>query len=552
MQTGASDSTDLATAEITRGLQFLQRKDLADAKLRFSAAIKANPHSADALTWRGITENQLQQFEDAARDFKAALRIAPDELPAHYNLALSLIRLGEPDQAIEQLRYVVRVQPGVMEPEYNLAILLEQKHALAEAVEHLKAANESRPNDLGVIQHLLVDLLASGAADEASQLLEQVKAMDSIEARQQVATALLEAGDYAQATDILEGIHAPEESSRETDMLLARAFIGAREDFKAIDLLKPAEAADTTGETAYLLGMAYSDAGATEEASASFALAIKQNPGNGRALYHLGLIESGVPGQVPLALAHLREATHQEPANAAYGIALGRVMLQHDNAREALGLLKHLHAEGPEEGERDLLLGIAQIIVNGPAQAVATLEKAVEENPSLALSEDILGFCYSVQGETAKAAAAYGRASDMEPKSRVFAHGAAVASDRANDATHAMMYATRAAALPGAMGQDYYFLGRAYAKANQNQDAIRELNQAIAMDPELEEAYYLLARTYTKIGETAQASEWVAKLQDLKQRDNQAGGAARANKDQITSSTLLQGAPNESQETVEH
>src|SRR5579863_3166366 len=67
-QAGAGSQADPATAEITRGLQYLQRKDLADAKLRFSAAIKANPQSADALTWRGITENQLQQYEDAARD----------------------------------------------------------------------------------------------------------------------------------------------------------------------------------------------------------------------------------------------------------------------------------------------------------------------------------------------------------------------------------------------------------------------------------------------------------------------------------------------------
>ena len=552
MQAGASPNQDPATAEITHGLQYLQRKDLADAKLRFSAAIKANPHSADALTWRGITENQLQQYEDAARDFKAALRIAPDELPAHYNLALSLIRLGEPDQAIEQLRYVVKVQPGVMEPEYNLAILLEQKHAPAEAVEHLKAANESRPNDLGVIQHLLVDLLASGGTDEASQLLEQVKAMDSVEAQQQVATALLEAGDYAQAADLLEGLHARPESSRESDLLLARAYIGAQEDFKAIDLLKPATAIDTTGEAAYLLGMAYSDAGATEEARTSFVQAIKQNPKNGRALYHLGLIESGAPGQLSSAQTHLREAMQQEPGNAAYGIALGRVMLQHDNAREALDLLQRVHAEGPIAGERDLLLGIAQIIVSGPVQAVKTLEKAVAENPSLALSQDILGFCYSVQGETAKAAEAYGGASDLDPKSRIFAHGAAVAFDRANDAAHTMTYATRAAALPGAVGQDYYFLGRAHAKANQNQDAIRELNQAIKMDPELEEAYYLLARTYTKTGETTQANEWVAKLKDLKQRHDQADATAKANKKQITSSTLLQGAPVESPDTVEH
>ncbi|MGA7857860.1 MAG: tetratricopeptide repeat protein, partial [Terracidiphilus sp.] len=467
-------------------------------------------------------------------------------------LALSLIRLGDADQAIEKLRYVVKVQPGVMEPEYNLAILLEQKHAIAEAVEHLKAANQARPNDVGVMQHLLVDLLATGETAEASQILEQVKAMDSVEARQQVATALLEAEDYSQAVDLLEGLRTQDESSRDADMLLARAYIGAQEDFKAIDLLKPAQATDNTGEAAYLLGIAYSDVGATEEATDAFTRAIRQNPKNGRALYHLGLIESAVPGQMPAALGHLREAIQQEPGNAAYGIALGRIMLQHDNAPDALALLQRVHADGLEAGERDLLLGIAQITVSGPAQALKTFVRAVAENPSLALSFDMLGFCYSVQGDTARAAEAYAKASDLKPKSRVFAHSAAFASDRANDAARAMTYATRAASLPDAVGQDYYFLGRMLAKANQNQDAIRELNKAIAMDPDLEEAYYLLARTYVKTGDNAEATDWVARLKDLKQKHEQADAALRAPRKQITSSTLLQGAPVEGSEPVEH
>jgi predicted Zn-dependent protease len=157
-----------------------------------------------------------------------------------------------------------------------------------------------------------------------------------------------------------------------------------------------------------------------------------------------------------------------------------------------------------------------------------------------------------VQGDTVKAAEAYAKASDLNPKSRIFAHSAAFASDRANDAVRAMTYASRAAALPDAVGQDYYFLGRMLAKANQNQDAIRELNKAIAMDPDLEEAYYLLARTYVKAGENAQATEWVARLKDLKQKHEQADAALRAPRKQITSSALLQGAPIEGPEPAEH
>ena len=540
---------DPAATYIESGIRLLRSRDTAAAKLQFSAAVRTNPRSADALTWRGIAENQLKQYREAEVDFEAALRIDSTEMPAHYNLALSLIRTGQTNSAIEQLKIVVKTQPGLLEPEYNLALLLEGTHATSEAIEHLQAAYKATPDDIGVGQHLLIDLLAMGRKDEAQPILQQIQSVGSVEARQQVGKALIEAGDFAQASVLLESARTQSGPSREADMLLAQAYIGAREDYKAIELLKPSEMDDSSGESAYLLGMAYSDAGATEEAKVAFAYAAKKNPRNGRALYSLGMIESGDPDQLVVAISHLHEAIRLEPGNPAYSIELGKLLLQHDEAREALLVTQRVHAEGPAAGERDLLLGIAQIIVNGSGQAVPTLERAVTENPSLALSHNMLGFCLLAQGDIAKAAASYAKASDLEPGSRIFAHGAAMAFDRSNDAEKAMVYATRAAALPGANGEDHYLLGKLFAKTNQNQEAIRELSEAIALNPDLEEAYYLLARAYMQIGDNAQATEWITKLKDLKQKHEHAYAAARK---PITSSTLLQGAPTAGAETEAH
>jgi tetratricopeptide (TPR) repeat protein len=549
IQASAVVEADPAANDIASGIRLLQRNEAAAAKLRFSAGIKANPLSADAFTWRGITENQLKQYDDAIRDFEAALRIDPNELSAHYNLALSLIRVGQANRAIEELRLVLQVQPGVLEPEYNLAVLLEQQHATAEAIEHLKAAYKTRPDDMGVSQHLLIDLLAMGRAEEAQLILEQVQSSASVEARQQLGTVLFEAGDYKQAAILLEGIRAQTESSRDVDLLLARAYIGAQEDFKAIELLKPMETTDSTGETSYLLGMAYAGAGASEEAKNAFQYAIKTNPRNGRALYHLGLIESASPEQMPLALRHVREAIRLEPDNPAYGIALGKLMLQQDEPQEGMIVLQHVHAKGPEAGERDLLLGIAQISASGPKEAVPTLLRAVAENPSLALSYNMLGFCYFQQGDLTKASASYRQASDLSPETRIFAHGAAVALERSNNVDQAMVYAARAVALPTANGEDHFFEGKLLAKTGKKEDAIRELTTAIAMNPDLEESYYLLARTYMQAGDTGRATEWIAKLKELKQKHESADAAARKNAKPVTSSTLLQGAPMASSET---
>lgn len=542
-------ASDLASTDVVSGLRLLQKRDFAAAKLQFAAAIKANPKSADAFTWRGIAENELKQFHEAAQDFDAALRIHPADLPAHYNLALSLIRLGQHDRAIEQLREVVKQQPGSPEAEYNLAILLEEKQATSEAIEHLRAANQARPGDLAVTQHLAIDLIAAGRAEEAQPLLEQLRGEASPEALKQMAESLLEAGDAKQAIPLLEAARTQTQSIPELDALLARACIAVHEDAKAIALLNPAAAKDSSGSAAYLLGLAYLDMGATVDAMQSFASAAKANPRNGTALYHLALLESASPEQMPDAIAHLRAAVQTAPDNPRFTVALARLLLEKDDAQGAMLLLDRIHPTGQEAGERDLLLGIAMIIERGPAKAIPALERAVIEDPTLPLSFNMLGFCYFTQGDMNKAAKAYAQASDLSPQTRLFAHSAAVAFDRASDPEQATTYAARAVALPAANDKDHDLYGKLLANAGKRDDAIRELQAAIALNPNLEEAYYLLGRTYMQAGNGTQANEWFDKLKQVKQSKRSAGEHAAHGAEPASSSILLQGAPAASPDT---
>jgi tetratricopeptide (TPR) repeat protein len=338
------------------------------------------------------------------------------------------------------------------------------------------------------------------------------------------------------------------EPTPESDLLLARAYIGAQEFGKAISLVQPREATDRTGQSAYLLGLAYSGTGVVDEAQSAFEHAVNADPRDTPALYHLALIESKVPEQRANAVRHLREAIRLEPRNPVYTLALGRILLQQDHAQEAVGLLEGARSEGPEAAERDLLLGIAQISTGSASQALPTLERSVAENPSLPLSHNILGFCYFQGGDYAKGAEAYSRASDMRPEIGIFAHNAAIAFERSNQSDKALVYASRAVALPGATGDDHYLIGKLLAKAGRKDEAIGELKEAVVLSPELDASYYLLARTYMQKGDTAQATEWNAKLTALKQQHDRAYAAGKNNKP-VTSSTLLDGAPMASAET---
>ena len=166
-----------------------------------------------------------------------------------------------------------------------------------EAAEHLNAAYQLQPNDLGVAQHLLIDDLALGRSDEAQPILQRLQSESTPpQAQLQVGTALLEAGHFSAAAALIEQARLRLPPSKENDVLLARAYIGAQEDFKAIDLLKDS-GHDATGSTVYWLGLAYVGAGATQEAIAAFQAAAKANPRDPRPLFHLGMIYSAMPAQ---------------------------------------------------------------------------------------------------------------------------------------------------------------------------------------------------------------------------------------------------------------
>lgn len=508
-----------ADTNIVSGIQELRDRNFQRAKVDFTAAIKTNPRSVDALTWRGICENRLGQYQEALDDLRAALRIDPHAQPARYNLALAQIRLGQTEAAIGELETFVKAQPDAVDAQYNLAILLENQRAVRQAVEHLRAAERAQPGDPSVEQHLLLDDLALGESGEANQILQRLEsAAVPPDDQLRIGNALLEAGHFSEAAALIKSAQARLPASGSVDLLLARAYIGAQEYSDAIPLLKNLEPQDTSGNVSYLLGLAYGASGAAQEAEKAFQAAAIANPRDPRPLFHLGMLYSAVPEQRQLALEKLRRAVQLDPHNASYAIGLSRLLLEADDPKGAIKVLEGVHAEGVEAAERSLLLGIAQVTVNGVAAAIPTLRHAIQLDPAIALSHNVLGFCYFSRGDYAQAAQQYQQAANLSPATLLFAYDTALAYERANQLDAALTYAKRAISLPSARAEDHYLVGKLYAESGHKQEAIRELKLAVQMNPDFDDPYYLLARTYMKMGDQAEAIAWNAKLTALKEK----------------------------------
>jgi len=535
-QTSSATSGQL---EIATGLQQLRSGHASEAKTSFDAAVRAAPRSADALTWRGISENQLGLYAAAAADFRAALRLDRNTLPAHYNLALSLIRLHETDAAIEQLKFVIGVQPNALQPRFNLALLLEEKNQRQEAATQLQAAHAIEPDDSGVVLHLLDDILKLRQMQDVPKLVQALQGTSiGPGLKQHAGTSLLEAGEFKEAVMLLKAAHQQEPAQVEIAMLLARAYIGAGRYEDAVVLLEPAVASGTAGAT-YLSALAYSGTGNRQKAVDAFQHAAALDPHDARPLYHLGLLAASSPDARSQATDLLRSAIKLDPHNETYALALARILLEQDQAAEALRVIAQTKISSAESLT---LEGIATISLRGVASAQPILQRAVVQNPDFALAQDLLGFCLYKQGNYAKAAEAYKVAADQEPSRLVYLHNTALAYYRANQIPQALNYAQRASSIPDTTADDHALLGKVYVAAGRQQEALPELQRAVELNPELESAYYTLARTYMRMGDRQQATNWSEKLSALKQRHAASSATAvESDASSVRSSTLLSG-----------
>ena len=531
------------TTQISEGVQLLRAGHVSEAKAKFDLAVKAAPRSADALTWRGLCENQLQQYSAAAADFQAAIRFDDTALPAHYNLALSLIRLHKDEAAIEQLKIVIQAQPNAVSALYNLAVLLESAGSLQQAVERLRTAHTLAPEDKGVALHLLKDTLKLSPAGDLTVLLSELADSSTTpEMELEAGAALIEAGRFSDALPLLKAARERDPTAPEIDLLLARGLIGSGQDKQAIALL---ESAPSTGsrnkERFYLLGLAYARTGSLQIATQTLQAAADLDRKDARPLYQLGLIAASDPSQQSEAARLLRTAFQLDPANAVYRLALARLLLVIDQPRDAYDVLAKSPMSNGDEAQRLALIGVSLAAMHETDQSISKLSSAVQKDPNLAFAQNVLGFCYLQQGKYAEAAAAYGKASELQPRKALYARDAAIAFERANASEQAIRFAERANDIDKTSASGHALLGKLYASAGHDQEAVGELLRAAELNPDLDSAVYLLARTYQKMGDRQQAIVWSERLSAIKQKHEAAFVMQKKEAAQIRSSILLEG-----------
>ncbi len=300
----------------------------------------------------------------------------------------------------------------------------------------------------------------------------------------------------------------------------------------AIDLLRQAAAADTTGQAALHLGRALEgkfdlDLAMDEYQSAAAKL---QGPAKGEALGRLSVLQA-TRGMAAEAAASAQAAAAADPEGVWPTIASSRLLAREGKADEAIALAQKAAASGgiaaatalafAQEGKGDLAgaevtyraalakepesvsaaIGLARVLrkTNRAEEALPLLQKAIERAPGAiaaykesALSKLALGRSQEALGDASIAAAMAEK--DPEAQALALEVKSAIALDaiRQGQVDLAIQDLTALRDQSPSSAAVRVGLAKAFIAKRQPDLAIPELQKAVELDPKMAEAQYQL------------------------------------------------------------
>lgn len=245
--------------ELETAIADFNRQDYQAVIAKCRIAIEREPRSAQSNLLCGRALVALNRHSEAAPFLSAAVAADPRLAEAHSDLALVNLKAGDYQAAEQSCRQAVNIQPK--EPRYrvHLAEILEATGRDREALDELLVAQEYAPEQVDVLQQLIIKLDHLGMYAEALQVAER---------------SLKELGE-----------------TFETCFFLAYARYSTGDLQGAVDAGHRAISFRTDVPGIYVtLGSALLSLGKVDEAAASYNRALKVLPDYPDAVFHLGLL----------------------------------------------------------------------------------------------------------------------------------------------------------------------------------------------------------------------------------------------------------------------
>jgi len=162
-----------ATSHYNRGLIYAQNGQTDDAISEFSAAVRDNPHDAQAYHNLALMLEKRGDLNAAISEFQGALAVDPNSEPTHLLLANAYAHRGDLAPAATEYQTALRLDQNDPRAHNNYGLLLRRRGNLKGAIAQYQTALFISPSDFAARVNLGVALYEQGDLGGASRELNQ-------------------------------------------------------------------------------------------------------------------------------------------------------------------------------------------------------------------------------------------------------------------------------------------------------------------------------------------------------------------------------------------
>lgn len=465
---------------LEQAVEAVRGENFPEAAAVLKRLLEADPKNAAAHTLSGIVADRQNDLKTAERHFAIAARLQPEAPETRNNYGAILLRLKRTGEAAKQFAASLRANPNQPSAQINLAQIhfengtptdLQTARGLFEKV------FQTAP-DAEVARALVAIALRLGEDERAARAFQVYFSLSEnaalpTAARVELGAALLERKLYGEAARELGAVVAADCENVQALVLLAHAFLGAKDIKNAGKTLEAAAASGIDDARIYAaLAEVYQAGGYVENAIPAMRLAIEKDSTNEiyRARYGLLLVDSKAPAA---AVIRLGEAVKIFPKSARIWLALG----------------------------------IAHLVDGQTAEAKKSFENSLAIEPKSVPALAYLATVAVEQADYARGAAMYERALGVEAGNAYlhFLLAETLAKIPSSDAAIIEKHLKTAVEIDPALGQAHLALGKLESRNSRWQAAADEFELAVRYEPESAEAHYQLGRVLTRLKRSTEA-----------------------------------------------
>lgn len=564
---------DTGSIHVLIGRAYRDSGDTKRAIQEFQRAIALDSHTPHAHYFLGLTQisqNDWKPTPEAEGEFKKELETYPDDYLANFMLGLFNSVERNYEDSDKYLKVAAKIAPTSPDPFLYMGLNAYAQDKLDLAEELLRKSVTLTGNDEArtnyQIRRAYVDLarilIKTGRREESDVFAAKARALENkvmIESQQNVSSMVLSGGAGSAA--------AVMPLSRKEEDQAAPATADS-DDPNGLASLTPAQrtAAEARDkELRSVLALAFNDLATSQALRGGYALALstyqqaeqwdpafpglEKNLGlcafkannYSEAIRALSLALQAEPGSHPLiAMLGISYFATNQYADAArtfapldtagmrdgeVGYAWAASLTHLGDMKQATQVLSDFESQ-PRTGETLLLVGQLWTEIGDYARATATLERALQSNPSLPKAHFYEGLAYIHWEHWDDAEREFKAELSLNPgDAEASYHLGYVYLQESKIDNAAALFLAIINADPDFAKAQYQF-GKIQLDRGQTEEAVTHLEAAARLMPQTDYVHYQLQAAYRKVGRSADADRELEIYKALKAKSREAAGEA--------------------------